>query len=144
MWILCLVFVVARVWPMCERFLGLTGPVVWAHSTPQFTVYERNKEGRRVLNAMVLHVVFLLPPKGTDRLHLGVRTPVDVTGPQLVLFPVPHSRELRPESLEVTGMGLWLCGPQVVVLDGLHSCLFCSCGAAAGPSVCGCEAERDL
>ncbi|MQL69207.1 hypothetical protein Taro_001490 [Colocasia esculenta] len=28
------------------------------------------------------------------------------TGPQLVLFPVPHFRELRPESLKVTGMGL--------------------------------------
>ncbi|MQL69158.1 hypothetical protein Taro_001476 [Colocasia esculenta] len=25
---------------------------------------------------------------------------------------MPHSRELRPESLEVPGMGLWLCGPQ--------------------------------
>ncbi|MQL85263.1 hypothetical protein Taro_017783, partial [Colocasia esculenta] len=44
----------------------------------------------------------------------------DVTGPQLVLFPVPHSRELWPESLEVPGMGLWLCGPQVVVLVDLH------------------------
>ncbi|MQM06304.1 hypothetical protein Taro_039124, partial [Colocasia esculenta] len=28
------------------------------------------------------------------------------TGPQLVLFPVPHFRELRPESLKVTGMSL--------------------------------------
>ncbi|MQM19835.1 hypothetical protein Taro_052848 [Colocasia esculenta] len=31
------------------------------------------------------------------------------TGPQLVLFPVPHSRELRPESLDVPGMGLRQC-----------------------------------
>ncbi|MQL97002.1 hypothetical protein Taro_029687 [Colocasia esculenta] len=30
---------------------------------------------------------------------------------------------------------------KVVVLVGLHSCLSCSCGAAAGPSVCGCEPE---
>ncbi|MQL76724.1 hypothetical protein Taro_009114 [Colocasia esculenta] len=48
-------------------------------------------------------------------------------GPQLVLFPVPHFRELRPESLKVTGMGL----------RGVT----CS-GAAAGPFVGGCEVER--
>ncbi|MQL98603.1 hypothetical protein Taro_031316 [Colocasia esculenta] len=39
------------------------------------------------------------------RSWLGVRTPVDVTGPQLVMLPVPHSRELRPKSLKVPGMG---------------------------------------
>ncbi|MQL89553.1 hypothetical protein Taro_022135, partial [Colocasia esculenta] len=35
------------------------------------------------------------------------------TGPQLVLFPVPHFRELGSESLKVPGMGLQLCGLQV-------------------------------
>ncbi|MQM08364.1 hypothetical protein Taro_041223 [Colocasia esculenta] len=34
------------------------------------------------------------------------------TGPQLVLFLVPHFRELGPESLKVSGMGLQLCGLQ--------------------------------
>ncbi|MQM02567.1 hypothetical protein Taro_035333 [Colocasia esculenta] len=34
------------------------------------------------------------------------------TGPQLVLFPVPHFRELGPESLKVSGLGLQLCGLQ--------------------------------
>ncbi|MQL99332.1 hypothetical protein Taro_032054 [Colocasia esculenta] len=35
------------------------------------------------------------------------------TGPQLVLFLVPHSRKFRPESLKVPGMGPWQCGPWV-------------------------------
>ncbi|MQL89155.1 hypothetical protein Taro_021723 [Colocasia esculenta] len=43
------------------------------------------------------------------------------TGPQLVLFPVPHFRELRPESLKVTGMGLrgvtYRCGSLTCVND---------------------------
>ncbi|MQL75611.1 hypothetical protein Taro_007973, partial [Colocasia esculenta] len=38
----------------------------WAQDTSPFTVYERDKEGRRVLNAMVLHVVFLLPLRGGE------------------------------------------------------------------------------
>ncbi|MQM06667.1 hypothetical protein Taro_039495 [Colocasia esculenta] len=41
----------------------LTGPTVWAYSTQKFTVCERDKEGRRILNATVLHVTFLLPPE---------------------------------------------------------------------------------
>ncbi|MQL68406.1 hypothetical protein Taro_000697, partial [Colocasia esculenta] len=32
-------------------------------------------------------------------------------------FPVPHSSEPRPGSLEVLGMGLRPCGPQVVVFS---------------------------
>ncbi|MQL83565.1 hypothetical protein Taro_016072 [Colocasia esculenta] len=32
-------------------------------------------------------------------------------------FPVPHSSEPRPGSLEVPGMGLRPCGPQVVVFS---------------------------
>ncbi|MQM13013.1 hypothetical protein Taro_045934 [Colocasia esculenta] len=52
------------------QVLGLTGPAVWAHSTPQFNVCERDKEGRRVLNVRVLHVAFQLPPSSTDRLHV--------------------------------------------------------------------------
>ena len=32
-------------------------------------------------------------------------------------FPVPHSREPGPGSPEVSGMGLWPCGPQVVVFS---------------------------
>ncbi|MQM10734.1 hypothetical protein Taro_043632 [Colocasia esculenta] len=43
------------------------------------------------------------------------------TGPQLVLFPVPHFRELRSKSIKVTGMGLrgvtYRCG-------GLVKCRF--------------------
>ncbi|MQM01321.1 hypothetical protein Taro_034076 [Colocasia esculenta] len=39
--------------------------------------------------------------------------PVVDTGPQIVLFPMPHFRELRPESLKVPGMDLQLCGLQV-------------------------------
>ncbi|MQL79769.1 hypothetical protein Taro_012202 [Colocasia esculenta] len=35
------------------------------------------------------------------------------TGPQLVLFPVPHSGELMPESLEVPGIRLRQCSPLV-------------------------------
>ncbi|MQM11057.1 hypothetical protein Taro_043960 [Colocasia esculenta] len=46
---------------------------------------------------------------------------------------MPHFRELRPESLKVPG-----CGGLV----GLHSSLYWFSGAAAGPSVCGCETER--
>ncbi|MQL83153.1 hypothetical protein Taro_015633 [Colocasia esculenta] len=34
------------------------------------------------------------------------------TGPQLVLFPVPQFRELGPESLKVSNLGLQLCGLQ--------------------------------
>ncbi|MQL83806.1 hypothetical protein Taro_016296 [Colocasia esculenta] len=43
---------------------------------------------------------------------LGVTDTSRRTGPQLVMFPVPHFRKLRPESLKVPGMGLRLCGPQ--------------------------------
>ncbi|MQL98248.1 hypothetical protein Taro_030952 [Colocasia esculenta] len=50
--------------------LGLTGPAVWAHNTPRLTICERDKEERRVLNATVLHVAFLLPSRGTNRLHV--------------------------------------------------------------------------
>ncbi|MQL87170.1 hypothetical protein Taro_019707 [Colocasia esculenta] len=39
------------------------------------------------------------------------------TGPQLILFPVPHSRGLRPESLEVPGIGLRQCSPQLLYLS---------------------------
>ncbi|MQM14473.1 hypothetical protein Taro_047405 [Colocasia esculenta] len=35
------------------------------------------------------------------------------TGPQLVLFLVPHFRELGQESLKVSGLGLQLCSLQV-------------------------------
>ncbi|MQL77496.1 hypothetical protein Taro_009907 [Colocasia esculenta] len=43
---------------------------------------------------------------------LGVMDTSRCTGPQLVLFPVPHFRELGPESLKVPGMGLQQCGLQ--------------------------------
>ncbi|MQM06396.1 hypothetical protein Taro_039219 [Colocasia esculenta] len=52
--------------PVFPHVLGLTGPVV---SAPRFTVCESDKEGRRDQITMVLHVAFLLPPRGTDRLH---------------------------------------------------------------------------
>ncbi|MQL91091.1 hypothetical protein Taro_023695 [Colocasia esculenta] len=52
------------------QVLGLIGPVVWAHSTPKFIVCERDKEGRRVLNATALNAAFLLPPRGSGCLHV--------------------------------------------------------------------------
>ncbi|MQL72839.1 hypothetical protein Taro_005182, partial [Colocasia esculenta] len=56
------------------------------------------------------------------------------TGPQLVLFPVPHFRELRLESLKVTGMGLR--GQQALDLSSVAARLrgrpVCLSGLVAG------------
>ncbi|MQL74433.1 hypothetical protein Taro_006794 [Colocasia esculenta] len=59
------------------------------------------------------------------------------TGPQLVLFSVPHFRELRPESLKVIGMGL-----RGVVVWLVSTVLVWFSGAATGPFVRGCKTER--
>ncbi|MQM06133.1 hypothetical protein Taro_038953 [Colocasia esculenta] len=165
----------------------------WAQNTCPFTVFERDSEGRRILKATVLHVVFLLHPLSGCRLHahrvshagrhadvgFGKASPYPValsvhvvcvcvtssTTPTVVTSSVGCPRfcviqarvfvlwacpgtcvvpsrsvssvldtltpvfelyvrlrerrqwdsdlELRPGSLEVSGMGLRLCGPQV-------------------------------
>ncbi|MQM10993.1 hypothetical protein Taro_043898 [Colocasia esculenta] len=57
---------VTCVW--CARaLLGLTGLIVWAYSTPRFSVCDRDSRGYRILNATLLPVAFLLPLCGADR-----------------------------------------------------------------------------
>ncbi|MQM10732.1 hypothetical protein Taro_043630, partial [Colocasia esculenta] len=68
----------------CARaFLGLTGPIVSAYSTPGFFVCDRDSTGCRVLNATLLSVVFLLPLCSANRLHvrhvLGAGRPADIS-----------------------------------------------------------------
>ncbi|MQL90904.1 hypothetical protein Taro_023502 [Colocasia esculenta] len=79
--------------------------------TPLFELYVRLKERRQRAAACVCGCAV-----ACSALVVGGTDTSRCTGPQLVLFPVPHSRVLRPESLEVPGLGRWLCGPQVVVL----------------------------
>ncbi|MQM20918.1 hypothetical protein Taro_053948, partial [Colocasia esculenta] len=56
---------------------------VWARSTPGFSVCDRDSRGCCILNVTLLHVAFLLPLCGADRLHvryvLGAGRPADVS-----------------------------------------------------------------
>ncbi|MQM05681.1 hypothetical protein Taro_038495, partial [Colocasia esculenta] len=169
--------VVARFW------LWYIMEVGWAQRAHRFSVCERNRGWRHVLNATTLSVAFWLPPRSGLRLHVRhvscIGRPADVDSgkvtasyvaflsrrgvfgmfslrgrrtergkrrviivlhvlhealvsgalapvaleehvvqvtywsPASPVFPVPHFRELRPESLKVPGMGLQLCGLQV-------------------------------
>ncbi|MQM07785.1 hypothetical protein Taro_040629, partial [Colocasia esculenta] len=51
-------------------FTHLIGPIVWARSTLEFSVCERDRGGHRVLNATALPVTFWKPPGIGDRLHV--------------------------------------------------------------------------
>ncbi|MQL90879.1 hypothetical protein Taro_023486, partial [Colocasia esculenta] len=83
----------------------------WAQDTSPFTVCERDKDGRRILNATVLHVTFLLPLRGGCRLHvhrvLHAGRPVDVS----LMKATPSSSRIGGEVvagfLGRFGVGAW-------------------------------------
>ncbi|MQL86303.1 hypothetical protein Taro_018833, partial [Colocasia esculenta] len=71
----------------------------WAQNTCPFTVYERGSEGRRILNATVLHVVFLLPSLSDRRLHArrvsSAGQHADVSFGKVTAYPVAFRSRRR-------------------------------------------------
>ncbi|MQM20423.1 hypothetical protein Taro_053442 [Colocasia esculenta] len=126
----------------------------WAQSAHRFFAYECDRGLGRILNATDLRVAFALPLVGGLRLH-GCRVScggqsADVgfgkcgTVEVFVIFldtitPVFELYVRLRERRQHGPAAVWSTG---VVLVGLHSCLTCSRGAAVGPFVLDCEAER--
>ncbi|MQL99908.1 hypothetical protein Taro_032639 [Colocasia esculenta] len=79
-----------------------------------FELYVRLRE-RRQRAATCVELVFRLV--ACSALVVGGTDTSRHTGPQLILFPVPHFRELRPESLKVPGMGLQCASLQVFLSE---------------------------
>ncbi|MQM13332.1 hypothetical protein Taro_046256, partial [Colocasia esculenta] len=101
------------------QVVRLCGPEGWAQRAHRFSIYERDRGWRRILNATALGVAFWLLSWSGHPLHVRrmscVGRPTDVDHGKATAFSVAFRsrRELGPESLKVPGMGLQLCGLQV-------------------------------
>ncbi|MQM11136.1 hypothetical protein Taro_044039 [Colocasia esculenta] len=105
-----------------SRYSGTVGVLSssWTPSLSRRVVVRlrERRQGQRLVRVCCLVACSALVVGGTDTSRR--------TGPQLVLFPVPHFREFRPESLKVSGMGLRgvTCSRQTVsTFTAFISCL---------------------
>ncbi|MQM01776.1 hypothetical protein Taro_034530 [Colocasia esculenta] len=104
------VFVVLRVCPGTCVVSSRSVSSVLDTLTHVFELYDRLRERRQRTTTCVELVLRLVT---CSALVVGGTDTSRRTGPQLVLLPVPHFRELRPESLKVPGMDLQCVCPGV-------------------------------
>ncbi|MQM18615.1 hypothetical protein Taro_051612 [Colocasia esculenta] len=130
----------------------------WAQRAHKFSICERDRGWRRVLNATALGVAFWLPPRSGLRLHVRrvsrVGRPADVNHGKVTAFSVTFRSRRYVSSVlgtltpvfELYVRTYW--APASLVFPVSHFrelgslALLCGCGAAVGPFIRDYEIER--